>query len=77
MASSTGNLMAHILAGQPLAATIRYGTQAYIITPFSMDLNGNSITLKKYSVSLLSLLRSPEHHDCPDQSVDPRGDPAG
>lgn len=36
---------AHMLAGQPLAATIGYGTQADIITPFSMDLNGNAITV--------------------------------
>lgn len=36
---------AHMLAGQPLAATIGYGTRAHIITPFSMDLNGNGITL--------------------------------
>lgn len=36
---------AHMLAGQPLAATIGYGTKAHIITPFSMDLNGNGITL--------------------------------
>lgn len=36
---------AHMLAGQPLAATIGYGTEAHIITPFSMDLNGNGITL--------------------------------
>ena len=36
---------AHMLAGQPLAATIGYGTEAHIITPFSMDLNGNSITV--------------------------------
>ena len=36
---------AHMLAGQPLAATIGYGTKAHIITPFSMDLNGNAITV--------------------------------
>ncbi|MDN3649651.1 CmpA/NrtA family ABC transporter substrate-binding protein [Reinekea marina] len=36
---------AHMLAGQPLAATIGYGTQADIITAFSMDLNGNAITV--------------------------------
>jgi nitrate/nitrite transport system substrate-binding protein len=36
---------AHMLAGQPLAATIGYGTKANIITPFSMDLNGNAITV--------------------------------
>ncbi len=36
---------AHMLAGQPLAATIGYGTEAHIVTPFSMDLNGNAITV--------------------------------
>ena len=36
---------AHMLAGQPIAATIGYGTQADIVTPFSMDLNGNGITV--------------------------------
>ncbi|PRX29404.1 nitrate/nitrite transport system substrate-binding protein [Meinhardsimonia xiamenensis] len=36
---------AHMLAGQPLAATIGYGTRAHIVTPLSMDLNGNAITV--------------------------------
>ena len=36
---------AHMLAGQPIAATIGYGTKAHIITPISMDLNGNAITV--------------------------------
>ena len=36
---------AHMLAGQPIAATVGYGNQADIITPFSMDLNGNATTL--------------------------------
>ena len=36
---------AHMLAGQPLAATIGYGTEAHIVTPISMDLNGNGITV--------------------------------
>ncbi len=36
---------AHMLAGQPIAATMGYGTKADIITPFSMDLNGNAITV--------------------------------
>ena len=36
---------AHMLAGQPLAATIGYGTQADMIAPLSLDLNGNAITL--------------------------------
>jgi len=36
---------AHMLAGQPIAATIGFGTEAHIVTPFSMDLNGNGITV--------------------------------
>lgn len=41
-----GNLQgAHMLAGQPLAATINFGTSAHIVTPFVMDLNGNATTV--------------------------------
>ena len=36
---------AHMLAGQPLGATIGFGTQAHVITALSMDLNGNGITV--------------------------------
>ncbi|NAX46133.1 ABC transporter substrate-binding protein [Photobacterium halotolerans] len=36
---------AHMLAGQPIGATIGIGTQAEVITAFSMDLNGNAITV--------------------------------
>jgi len=36
---------AHMLAGQPLGATIGFGTKAHIVTAFSMDLNGNGITV--------------------------------
>ena len=36
---------AHMLAGQPIGATIGIGTKADVITPFSMDLNGNGITV--------------------------------
>jgi nitrate/nitrite transport system substrate-binding protein len=42
----TGELHgAHMLAGQPLAATIGFGTTARVVTAFSMDLNGNAITV--------------------------------
>ena len=42
----TGELDAsHMLAGQPLGATIGIGTRAEIITAFSMDLNGNAVTV--------------------------------
>ena len=36
---------AHMLAPQPLGATIGFGTKAHVITPLSMDLNGNGITV--------------------------------
>ncbi|MEX2215531.1 MAG: CmpA/NrtA family ABC transporter substrate-binding protein [Phycisphaeraceae bacterium] len=36
---------AHMLAGQPIAATIGFGTKADVVTAFSMDLNGNGITV--------------------------------
>ena len=36
---------AHMLAGQPLGATIGFGTKSDVITAFSMDLNGNGITV--------------------------------
>ncbi len=36
---------AHMLAGQPIGATIGFGTQAEVVTPLSMDLNGNGITV--------------------------------
>jgi nitrate/nitrite transport system substrate-binding protein len=36
---------AHMLAGQPIGATIGIGTKAEVIAPFSMDLNGNGITV--------------------------------
>jgi len=36
---------AHMLAGQPLGATIGIGTKAEVIAPLSMDLNGNAITV--------------------------------
>ncbi len=35
----------HMLAGQPLGASIGIGTKAEIITAFSMDLNGKAITV--------------------------------
>jgi nitrate/nitrite transport system substrate-binding protein len=41
-----GNLDgAHMLSGQPIAATIGFGTKAHIVTAYTMDLNGNGITV--------------------------------
>jgi nitrate/nitrite transport system substrate-binding protein len=36
---------AHMLAGQPLGATIGIGTRADVVTAVSLDLNGNGITV--------------------------------
>ena len=44
---------AHMLAGQPLAATIGYGTEAHIVTPLSLDLNGNAITVSNEVWSMM------------------------
>jgi len=44
---------AHMLAGQPLGATMGYGTKAHIITAFSMDLNGNAITVSNEVMAAL------------------------
>ncbi|OCC25682.1 nitrate ABC transporter substrate-binding protein [Croceicoccus estronivorus] len=45
---------AHMLAGQPLAATIGYGTKADLIAPLSLDLNGNAITLSNKVWSMIA-----------------------
>ena len=36
---------AHMLAGQPIGATIGLGTKAEVVTAFSMDLNGKAVTV--------------------------------
>jgi nitrate/nitrite transport system substrate-binding protein len=36
---------AHMLAGQPIGATVGVGTRAHVVTAFSMDLNGNAVTV--------------------------------
>lgn len=35
----------HMLAGQPIAAAVGFGRQAKLVTTYSMDLNGNGITV--------------------------------
>src|SRR3546814_12418888 len=42
-----------MLAGQPIAATIGYGTKADLIAPLSLDLNGNAITLSNKVLSMI------------------------
>jgi nitrate/nitrite transport system substrate-binding protein len=36
---------AHMLSGQPIGATIGFGTKADMVTAFTMDLNGNGVTV--------------------------------
>ena len=36
---------AHMLAGQPIGATVGFGTQAHVVTAYSLDYNGNAITM--------------------------------
>ncbi|MGF1530822.1 MAG: CmpA/NrtA family ABC transporter substrate-binding protein [Puniceicoccaceae bacterium] len=58
---------AHMLAGQPIAATVGFGAHVHVVTAFSMDLNGNAITvsnevwqeMKKHDVNLQS--KKPKH----------------
>lgn len=55
---------AHMLAGQPIGATIGFGTKAHVVTAFSMDLNGNGITVSNRVWELMRQnapeLRSPQ-----------------
>jgi len=65
----TGELQgAHMLAGQPIAATIGYGTEAHIVTPISMDLNGNGITV---SNAIWEAMKPNVEHDADDRPVHP------
>ena len=59
---------AHMLAGQPLAATIGFGTEAHIITPFSMDLNGNGITV---SNEIWAQMKEHIEHDAEGKPIHP------
>jgi nitrate/nitrite transport system substrate-binding protein len=45
---------AHMLAGQPIAATIGYGTKADLIAPVVLDLNGNATTVSNAVWSAIS-----------------------
>jgi len=59
---------AHMLAGQPIAATIGYGTKAHIVTPFSMDLNGNGITV---SNDVWAMMKEYVPHDEANKPIHP------
>jgi nitrate/nitrite transport system substrate-binding protein len=56
---------AHMLAGQPLGATIGVGTKAEIVTSLSLDLNGNATTVSNEVWALMK----------PHLAVDAQGKP--
>jgi nitrate/nitrite transport system substrate-binding protein len=56
---------AHMLAGQPLAATIGFGTKADVITAFSMDLNGNATTVSNEVWKLMEPTLAKDAHGAP------------
>ena len=49
---------AHMLAGQPLGATIGFGTKADMVTAYSMDLNGKAITVSNEVWSAMQAARA-------------------
>jgi nitrate/nitrite transport system substrate-binding protein len=53
---------AHMLAGQPIAASIGLGVKADLVAPLSLDLNGNAITLsnKVYAMIEPTLPKGPD-----------------
>lgn len=53
---------AHMLAGQPIAATIGYGTKAELIAPLTLDLNGNATTVSNAVWNIIepSLAKGPD-----------------
>ena len=59
---------AHMLAGQPIGATIGFGTKAEIVTAFSMDLNGNATTV---SNEVWNLMKSAVPVDAQGKPVHP------
>ena len=59
---------AHMLAGQPIGATIGFGTKAEIVTAFSMDLNGNATTV---SNEVWNLMKSAVPVDAQGRPVHP------
>jgi nitrate/nitrite transport system substrate-binding protein len=59
---------AHMLAGQPLGATIGFGTKAEVVTAYSMDLNGNATTV---SNEVWNLMKSAVPVDAQGKPVHP------
>src|SRR3970282_1922748 len=62
---------AHMLAGQPIGATVGFGTKADVITAFSMDLNGNGITVSNAVWSELKK-KLPMKDGRPVRPIDPK-----
>lgn len=62
---------AHMLAGQPIGATIGFGTKANIITAYSMDMNGNAITVSNAVWNKLKPLL-PMKNGKPVHPIDPK-----
>jgi nitrate/nitrite transport system substrate-binding protein len=60
---------AHMLSGQPIAATIGIGTKAHIITAFTMDLNGNAITVSNSVWSRMQEIDSSLNTDKPKHPI--------
>jgi nitrate/nitrite transport system substrate-binding protein len=61
---------AHMLAGQPLGASVGIGTKADVVTGFSMDLNGNAITV---SNEVWALMKPAIANDATGKPVHPIG----
>jgi nitrate/nitrite transport system substrate-binding protein len=61
---------AHMLAGQPLGASVGIGTKADVVTGFSMDLNGNAITV---SNEVWALMKSSVTSDAQGMPMHPIG----
>jgi nitrate/nitrite transport system substrate-binding protein len=59
---------AHMLAGQPLGAAVGIGTKADVVTAFSMDLNGNAITV---SNEVWALMKSAVPNDATGKPAHP------
>ncbi|MDJ0790155.1 MAG: CmpA/NrtA family ABC transporter substrate-binding protein [Myxococcota bacterium] len=64
---------AHMLAGQPIGATIGVGTKADVITPFSMDLNGNGITVSNEIWKKMKANDPSLQKDKPDHPITAKG----
>jgi nitrate/nitrite transport system substrate-binding protein len=60
----------HMLAGQPLGASIGIGTKSDIVTAFSMDLNGNAVTV---SNEVWGLMKSGVANDSSGKPAHPIG----